>query len=165
MHHLSFFFLQLVVFGFMLSQINSFVGRHKWGATSHSTFMRLNLSNHHRNHKLSGTVLSNVVHKKAAFNVSWEEKMFFESLKLFVQESTVPITVRVAGGWVRDKILRLPSKNDIDITIDTMSGLEFVSSYNTWRKNRGEEQQRYNVVKKNPDKSKHLETGMNNFGK
>lgn len=33
-------------------------------------------------------------------------------------------TARVAGGWVRDKFLKVPSK-DIDITVDTMGGDEF----------------------------------------
>jgi len=33
--------------------------------------------------------------------------------------------LRVAGGWVRDKLLSLES-DDIDITLDTMMGEAFV---------------------------------------
>lgn len=33
-------------------------------------------------------------------------------------------TARVAGGWVRDKLLGKPSK-DIDVTVDNMKGVEF----------------------------------------
>lgn len=38
-------------------------------------------------------------------------------------------TVRVAGGWVRDKLLGLPS-DDIDIALDTMLGKEFAQYVN-----------------------------------
>jgi hypothetical protein len=34
------------------------------------------------------------------------------------------VTVRVAGGWVRDKILGLPS-HDVDVALDTMTGVQF----------------------------------------
>ncbi len=36
-------------------------------------------------------------------------------------------TARVAGGWVRDQLLGIPS-NDIDITIDNMTGIEFAEA-------------------------------------
>jgi hypothetical protein len=35
-----------------------------------------------------------------------------------------PLTVRVAGGWVRDKILGLPC-HDVDVALDTMTGVQF----------------------------------------
>lgn len=53
-------------------------------------------------------------------------------------------TVRIAGGWVRDRLLGVHSK-DIDLTIDNMSGIKFgemcekVAASNTeWSKNIGE---------------------------
>ena len=36
----------------------------------------------------------------------------------------MPVTLRVAGGWVRDKLMGRQS-DDIDIAIDTMLGREF----------------------------------------
>lgn len=36
----------------------------------------------------------------------------------------VSVTLRVAGGWVRDKLLGMDS-DDIDIALDTMLGKEF----------------------------------------
>lgn len=57
----------------------------------------------------------------------------------------------IVGGWTRDKILGKES-DDIDVAIDNMTGAEFgkylqkeVGSYG-------------NVIKANPDQSKHLET-------
>jgi tRNA nucleotidyltransferase/poly(A) polymerase len=48
----------------------------------------------------------------------------------FIREASMQMperpTARVAGGWVRDKLLGIPSK-DIDITVDTMTGAEFAA--------------------------------------
>ncbi|MCX6848310.1 MAG: HD domain-containing protein, partial [Verrucomicrobia bacterium] len=55
--------------------------------------------------------------------------------------------MRVAGGWVRDKLLGAESK-DIDITLSAMTGGEFLHCL-------GLEGQ---IVEANPEKSKHLET-------
>lgn len=65
------------------------------------------------------------------------------------------VVPRVAGGWVRDKLLGIDS-NDIDITLDTVSGYEFASgmrSFYGWNGPVGK-------IKANPDKSKHLETAV-----
>ncbi len=53
----------------------------------------------------------------------------------------------MAGGWVRDKLLGMES-DDIDIALDDMSGEQFAKLTNN----------KYGVIKPNPDKSKHLET-------
>jgi tRNA nucleotidyltransferase/poly(A) polymerase len=50
------------------------------------------------------------------------EKLLFDKLREYAV--TLPVTLRVAGGWVRDKIIGLPN-DDIDIALDTMSGEEF----------------------------------------
>lgn len=99
-----------------------------------------------------------VKHKRATFPLSLDERNLFESLRLFMLDLEHSTAVRVAGGWVRDKLLAIPGGNDIDIAVDSMTGLQFVELYNRWRDRHGEERQGYNIVKKNPEKSKHLET-------
>ena len=42
--------------------------------------------------------------------------------------------MRVAGGWVRDKLLNLNS-NDIDIALDNMMGKEFVENLKVYLNN------------------------------
>ena len=72
-----------------------------------------------------------------------------------------PITLRITGGWVRDKLLGLPS-HDIDIGIDNCSGESFVMGLKEWleeeKKGTDETINKIHKIKKNPDKSKHLET-------
>lgn len=65
------------------------------------------------------------------------------------------VTPRIAGGWVRDKLLEINS-SDIDITVDKMTGYEFakgLQQYYGWTGPVGK-------IKANPDKSKHLETAV-----
>ena len=65
---------------------------------------------------------------------------------------------RVAGGWVRDKLLGLES-DDIDIALDGMSGAAFVERLRAFGKERSERGiGRSYVVGQNVEKSKHLET-------
>ena len=66
-------------------------------------------------------------------------------------------TVRVAGGWVRDKLLGKPS-DDVDIALDTCSGIAFATAVNDYIAKEGGELSKVTVIKANPDQSKHLET-------
>jgi len=83
-----------------------------------------------------------------------------------------PIIVRVAGGWVRDKILGL-STHDVDIALDTCTGVEFAtmvqkiilttttsssSSGGGGSSSSSGGMSRIAVIAANPDQSKHLET-------
>lgn len=78
-----------------------------------------------------------------------------------------PIELRITGGWVRDKLLGKES-HDIDIGIDHTSGLEFVTGLKEYldKQNKssfgsgGETRSLTGIhkIKKNPEKSKHLET-------
>ncbi len=68
------------------------------------------------------------------------------------------VEVRVAGGWVRDRLLGLQS-SDIDIAIDALSGKEFAQLVVAYLKEQGDpDAHHFGVVEKNSDKSKHLET-------
>ena len=75
-----------------------------------------------------------------------------------VQQEHYPTsTVRVAGGWVRDKLLGFHSK-DIDIALDNISGVDFAKRVQSTYKDLHQQDQRMYIVKTNPEKSKHLET-------
>ncbi|ODV59815.1 tRNA adenylyltransferase ASCRUDRAFT_36891 [Ascoidea rubescens DSM 1968] len=74
------------------------------------------------------------------------------------QDNIVP---RVTGGWVRDKLLGRHS-NDLDIAINGVSGEEFAESLSHFLQ---DNYSKYEIspssihkIKKNPEKSKHLET-------
>ena len=68
------------------------------------------------------------------------------------------VVMRVAGGWVRDKVLGL-SSHDIDIALDTMMGAEFAEGVRSIidKDNQGKTT-KIGVIKQNPEQSKHLET-------
>jgi len=55
-----------------------------------------------------------------------------------VKHYDLPVTLRVAGGWVRDKLLG-KSSADIDIALDCMLGREFAKKVNQYLQSRGEE--------------------------
>jgi tRNA nucleotidyltransferase (CCA-adding enzyme) len=92
-------------------------------------------------------------------------------------ESSELLTVRIAGGWVRDKILGYPydqNTNDIDIAINIISGVQFaelVQSYFLTHPEQATDKSSSNsaqplnpnlhkmgVIAANPEQSKHLET-------
>jgi tRNA nucleotidyltransferase (CCA-adding enzyme) len=50
-----------------------------------------------------------------------KEKNLFDFLLAFIQEEKLNVVLRVAGGWVRDKLMGQHS-HDIDIALDTMMG-------------------------------------------
>ena len=80
------------------------------------------------------------------------EQELFASLKEVASECELNTTMRVAGGWVRDKMLGLNS-DDIDIALDDMYGSEF--SRLLVQKGKAN---KFDVIKANSEKSKHLET-------
>ena len=65
--------------------------------------------------------------------------------------------VRVAGGWVRDKLVGRDS-HDIDVCVDTVSGADFAAHVNAFLAARGDATSTVGVIHANPDQSKHLET-------
>ncbi|PXF41921.1 CCA tRNA nucleotidyltransferase, mitochondrial [Gracilariopsis chorda] len=70
-------------------------------------------------------------------------------------------TLRVAGGWVRDKLLDPCSVSehvDIDIALDTMLGIHFAERINRYLDEHHMPHASVGLIQKNPDQSKHLET-------
>lgn len=78
-----------------------------------------------------------------------KEQLIFNLLRKIIQEKAPNTTLRVAGGFVRDKLLGLDS-NDIDIAVDNMTGEDFARLISG----------NVSVVEANPEQSKHLATAM-----
>ncbi len=97
---------------------------------------------------------------KSLIRINATEKKIFNTLENVV--STDPYLrgtteLRVAGGWVRDKLLGIDS-DDIDISINNMTGKKFATILKSQlNADSGNVPESY-VVKLNPEKSKHLET-------
>lgn len=73
------------------------------------------------------------------------------------------LELRIAGGWVRDKLLGKPS-DDIDVAITPMNGLPFAEALASYLQAR-EPDQKISIarINANPDQSKHLETARMKF--
>jgi tRNA nucleotidyltransferase (CCA-adding enzyme) len=81
-----------------------------------------------------------------------EERTIFDLLMDVVRARTPSTTVRVVGGWTRDKLMGVQPK-DIDIMVDNMTGPDFarlVTSHFGLKDP--------HTIKDNPEKSKHVET-------
>lgn len=84
--------------------------------------------------------------------ITEKEKRIFDVLMRAAKKTGS--VVRVAGGWVRDKILG-KENHDIDITIDNMTGAQFARVV---AEEIGKDPDDISVIKQNPEQSKHLET-------
>ncbi|OQR84657.1 tRNA nucleotidyltransferase [Achlya hypogyna] len=91
-----------------------------------------------------------------------EEKLFAFLLDVDKQKAA-GLTLRVAGGWVRDKLLGR-SSDDIDIVLDTMTGAAFAELVNTYEVQHGHATHTVGIIKANPEQSKHLETATMQLG-
>jgi len=85
-------------------------------------------------------------------NLTQDEKDLFAILTKVAREKAPTTSPRVAGGWVRDKLLGVPS-DDIDVMTDQLSGETFAALVAQELNLKGPA-----VFKLNPEKSKHLET-------
>ncbi|XP_021847913.2 tRNA nucleotidyltransferase cca2 [Spinacia oleracea] len=86
-----------------------------------------------------------------------KETLIFKRLKDVLHHFNLNTQLRVAGGWVRDKLLGKDCY-DIDVAIDNMLGREFCEKINEYLIKTGEDVQGIGVIQCNPDQSKHLET-------
>ncbi|KAG5556698.1 hypothetical protein RHGRI_007088 [Rhododendron griersonianum] len=86
-----------------------------------------------------------------------KERLIFGRLLEVLRHFSLQTQLRVAGGWVRDKLLGRDCY-DIDIAIDNMLGKEFCEKVNEYLSSKGEEAHGIGVIQCNPDQSKHLET-------
>ncbi|KAG9396524.1 tRNA nucleotidyltransferase [Carpediemonas membranifera] len=84
------------------------------------------------------------------------ETQLFDILKAVLAKYECKTTLRVAGGWVRDKVLGKQNE-DIDITTDNVTGREFAEKVVEYYAETHAEQHRVAVIRADPEKSKHLE--------
>ncbi|GAV65734.1 PolyA_pol domain-containing protein [Cephalotus follicularis] len=103
----------------------------------------------------SSTVAS--VQVKDKIDLTDIENRIFDRLLNTIRRFNLQTELRVAGGWVRDKLLGKDSY-DIDIAIDNMLGREFLEKVKEYLESIGEEAQGVAVIASNPEQSKHLET-------
>jgi len=120
--------------------------------------------------------------KKHEIALTPEEKELFDMFATFVKDEKLGTTLRVAGGWVRDKLLGLEGKPDIDFALDNMTGRAFAHALNAWNtktsgaSNLAEAAKTadpatglpflsISVIRSNPEQSKHLETATTRLGK
>ncbi|CAK4705381.1 unnamed protein product [Aphanomyces euteiches] len=108
----------------------------------------------------AGLVRHHVVRSFSSFvepkiDLTPAEEKLFEVLQFIRKKYAPKATLRVAGGWVRDKMLGIPS-DDIDIALDTMTGEAFVKKILHFQNTAGVPAKGFYIVKKNAEQSKHL---------
>ncbi|XP_017984363.1 PREDICTED: putative CCA tRNA nucleotidyltransferase 2 [Theobroma cacao] len=94
---------------------------------------------------------------KEQIELTETERKIFDRLLNTLRYFNLQTQLRVAGGWVRDKLLGKECC-DIDIALDNMLGSEFVYKVREYLSSIGEEAQGLAVIPSNPEQSKHLET-------
>lgn len=87
-----------------------------------------------------------------------EEKRVFNIIKEYGLSLSPKVTPRLAGGFVRDKLMGI-SSHDIDVTLDNISGYSFALGLSEKVKDNPS----VHKILANPDKSKHLETAIVNL--
>jgi tRNA nucleotidyltransferase (CCA-adding enzyme) len=110
-----------------------------------------------------------------AIHLTAQEKLFRQCLlDCRNNMQSVPgmngLVMRWTGGWVRDKLLGVPSV-DIDVALSTMTGMQFGEALQTYMVEHGKQYEEeaeaqgfkanlkgLHKIAANPDKSKHLET-------
>ncbi|KAH8584974.1 Cca1p [Cryptosporidium sp. chipmunk genotype I] len=129
---------------------------------------------------LEKKIKKEIDYSKIYIELNEVEDELFKLLIEYTKFSNLKTTVRVAGGWVRDKILRFiylnstknkdcvmddskkPAsilKKDIDIALDDISGKEFALGFNRWlQTHHNYPIHKVGIINRDPDKSKHLET-------
>lgn len=86
---------------------------------------------------------------KSRIQLTEAESELFSSLVKHLPNTEL----RVAGGWVRDKLLNLNSQ-DIDISLNNITGAQAASTLRSSLSN----SRSFGISKLNPEASKHLET-------
>ncbi|KAN0050687.1 hypothetical protein ACTA71_003832 [Dictyostelium dimigraforme] len=122
-----------------------------------TTTTNLNEPKQHENIKVSIYYSEEKESESVDIRLTESEIQLFKELMHVIRDSGCGTTLRVAGGWVRDK-LRGEDSNDIDITLDNMMGEAFAELVNKHLSSKHHQTHRIGVIQSNPEQSKHLET-------
>ncbi|KAG6885520.1 hypothetical protein C0993_000516 [Termitomyces sp. T159_Od127] len=82
--------------------------------------------------------------------------------KALKEDKGITTSCRIAGGWVRDKLLGTDS-HDIDIALSDMMGITFAEYLSEFAVRKGIKVGSISKIAQNPDQSKHLETATFRF--
>ncbi|RDB28981.1 CCA tRNA nucleotidyltransferase, mitochondrial [Hypsizygus marmoreus] len=88
--------------------------------------------------------------------------LFDECTTYLKKEKGIVTSCRIAGGWVRDKLLGSQS-NDMDIALSDMMGLAFAERLASFAESKGIKTGTISKIAQNPHQSKHLETATFRF--
>lgn len=92
--------------------------------------------------------------------ISPQEQSIFDILLGAIRDKAPDITVRVAGGWVRDKLLGKQS-HDIDVVVDKISGKQFAEIVKDWMSENNIPVSKDVIsVDANTEANKHMESAM-----
>lgn len=91
-------------------------------------------------------------------NINPEEQKIFDIILKTIAFFNLGTTARVAGGWVRDKIMSKQSK-DIDIAVDNMMGAKFADYIEMYCR-RNNIDIKKGLISAKPDQGKNLETAI-----
>lgn len=94
---------------------------------------------------------------KPRISLTQDESSIIDFLTEVNEHYKLGNTLRIAGGWVRNKLLGKIG-GDMDIALDKMTGATFCGHLRDLQIARGIEQRRVAVIRANPAQSKHLET-------
>jgi len=92
-----------------------------------------------------------------SIHITEQERKIFDFLLDVNNHFKLGTTLRVAGGWVRNKLLGLDG-DDVDIAIDNMMGAEFANYVSQYERLKGLPSKAIGIISANPEQSKHLET-------
>ncbi|KAK1936393.1 tRNA nucleotidyltransferase/poly(A) polymerase family domain containing protein [Babesia divergens] len=95
--------------------------------------------------------------QRVTIKITEAENTLFRLLKECIAFNSLKL-----GGWVRDKLLNVSSK-DIDIALDSMTGIEFCNYLNAFTEQHLGFHKTVGIVKRRPEQSKHLETATLNI--
>ncbi|KAK2659291.1 hypothetical protein Ddye_005824 [Dipteronia dyeriana] len=117
-----------------------------------------NLGFSRRRASLSTMAETTAVQVKEKIDLTDTEKKIFDTLLNTLRHFNLNTELRVAGGWVRDKLLGKECY-DIDIALDNMLGSEFADKVTKYLLDTGGKPPAgFGIIPSNPDQSKHLET-------
>ncbi|KAK3230436.1 hypothetical protein Dsin_002317 [Dipteronia sinensis] len=117
-----------------------------------------NLGFSRRRASLSTMAETTAVQVKEKIDLTDTEKKIFDTLLNTLRHFDLTTELRVAGGWVRDKLLGKECY-DIDIALDNMLGSAFADKVTKYLLDTGGKPPAgFGIIPSNPDQSKHLET-------